>query len=222
MDKPPEIIITQDGSSSVMCGIHGVTYHSKYGAIQESKHVFINAALLPQLRVKNSISILEMGFGTGLNTLLTLQNTDKNKVFYTTLESNPLVEKDWKKLNYPSLIDSKLEKDFQQIHQSNWGVKSTINSNFELLKLNTNLEDWAPTDKYDIIYFDAFAPTSQPELWTKEIFQKLFNTLHPNGVLVTYCAKGVVKRTLKEVGFTVESIPGPPGKREMTRGIRVV
>ncbi|MEZ4984612.1 MAG: tRNA (5-methylaminomethyl-2-thiouridine)(34)-methyltransferase MnmD [Saprospiraceae bacterium] len=201
----------------------GVSYHSKYGAIQESRHVFIEAGLGMVLPTHSHIRLLEMGFGSGLNALLTLQliNAMKGKtVFYETVETHPIPPEQVKALNYPVTVDIP-ETQFYALHEAPWNEPMVITPSFTLLKWLDSLQDAPLTGGYDLVYFDAFAPTSQPELWEKPVFSKIFDHMAPGGVLVTYCAKGVVKRTLRDIGFTVEGIPGPPGKREMTRAVKV-
>ena len=221
-----EIFVTQDGSHSITASRFGVTYHSKYGAITESRHVFIQAGLYPLLlNTPAKLSILEMGFGTGLNALLTFHEMANRpvEVYYEAIEGFPISIPAAQSLNYPQLIDendAELKAVFEQMHSMPWGEEVTLTADFKLLKRLGNLEDLDFSPRFDLIYYDAFAPSAQPELWTAPIMQKMYDALRPGGVLVTYCAKGEFKRTLKAVGFTVERMPGPPGKREMTKAIK--
>lgn len=217
-----EIITTEDGSHSLFNSELNETYHSIHGAIQESTHVFLKAGLDFLLHQLNpaSIEILEVGFGTGLNTLLTVQHvkTLKNKINYTSLETFPLPEELWSKLNY---ADSSSRDYFNTIHTAPWGIRLPITGNFDLLKLNTGLEKAnLLLNHYDLIFFDAFAPSKQPALWQLPILEKVVKSMKPGGIYVTYCAKGQLKRDLKSLGLKVESLPGPPGKMEMVRGTK--
>ena len=216
-----EIVKTADGSHSLFNAELNEHYHSIHGALQESKHVFIEAGLnFCFERSESEISILEIGFGTGLNALLTCIKAEmKNrKVEYDSLEAFPLGKNISDELNYGELLGE--QKVFEKLHSSNWDCSEKISPCFILNKISTSVQCFVPYKKYDLIYFDAFAPNKQPEMWTKEIFEKVFSLLNPNGILVTYCAKGEVKRNLKAAGFKIESLPGPKGKREMTRAIK--
>jgi tRNA U34 5-methylaminomethyl-2-thiouridine-forming methyltransferase MnmC len=232
-----KIIITSDGSHSIYIPELNEHYHSIHGAIQESKHVFIEAGLKPFLRPaflnENSgetvreINVLEVGFGTGLNALLTFVETFNYnlKINYTTIEAFPLSKEIVESLNYVSEISKlfnfdaiNLKNAFNLIHNSEWEQKNSVTENFILKKIGNTLQDANLfNEKFDLIYFDAFGPPVQPEMWTEEIFAKIADATNQGGILVTYCAKGEVKRTLKKSGFIVESLPGPPGKREMVR-----
>lgn len=219
--KEDKIFETQDGSHSVLSHKFGVSYHSKYGAITESKHVFIEAGFLPKTIHKKDIQILEIGLGTGLNALLTMIAAQQHdiKVNYVGVEGFPISESQYKALNYPAILGKEqYEEAFSQIHQSDWGKPIEITSNFTLQKEKMLFEEINFPPQFDVVYFDAFAPSAQPELWEDPIIQKVYDALLQEGILVTYCAKGVVKRRLKSIGFEIESLPGPPGKREMTRG----
>jgi len=217
-----EILKTSDGSNTLFVPELDETYHSTHGALQEALHVFIREGLqfLPQLK---KVSILEVGFGTGLNALLSLIEADNTnrKIQYTSLEAFPL---DWEvveQLNYMDLVSSDYNAAlFKEMHTCDWESFSDINTSFRLRKLKVKLQEVSFENEFDIIYFDAFAPQVQPDLWTEQIFASMYKALKPNGILVTYCAKGIVKRALKSVGFNLQSIPGPPGKREMSRGVK--
>jgi len=215
-----ELVLTADGSTSIFIEELDEHYHSIHGALQESKHVFINAGLQQKCQQNDTISILEIGFGTGLNALLTCIENDKLKkhINYVAIEKFPLPENIYKQLNYCSLIDNdNCSNIFDKLHHCTWMQPTMINNNFQLTKIQQDFNEVHVKDEFDIIYFDAFAPSAQPELWTETIFKSMYEALKTNGILVTYCAKGLVKRTMKNVGFTVESLPGPVGKREMTR-----
>jgi len=218
-----QIITTQDGSHSLFNPALNETYHSVHGAIQESIHVFIKNGLSFLVGRSNpdQINILEMGFGTGLNALLTLQESlkKKNRIYYTTVEAFPLEREIWSSLNYTNSLGQKT--NFESLHTSAWGEWTSVSENFNLLKLAATLEEITVQKKYyDLIYYDAFAPNKQPELWTLDVLRKVTDSLKSDGVFVTYCAKGQLKRDLKDLGLVVETLPGPPGKKEMVRAIR--
>ncbi len=217
------IYITEDGSHSVQSGKFDVSYHSKYGAAEETYHVFINAALRFKAVVQKNINILDIGFGTGLNAFVSLLEAEKRNlnISYTAIEAYPLHLEQVQLLNYPSLLNPDFEEHFLRMHQSDWEQPIQISKKFEFKKHLKRIEDLDSEEEFDIIYFDAFAPSAQPELWTEPVLQKMYTALKRDGILTTYCAKGVVKRTLKKVGFTVEALPGPPHKREMTRALKV-
>lgn len=215
-----KIIVTADGSHSLFNEALDEPYHSRHGAVQESLHVFIDHGFrhLVQTQQPKLVSILEVGFGTGLNALLTLAEAIESDiaVAYTSLETYPLSQEVWVKLNYPDTNNL-----FKELHQAEWEKWSQINSQLSLLKLEKSLQDveLAPL-QYDLIYFDAFAPNKQPELWELTVLDKVVKTLKSGGMFVTYCAKGQLKRDLKSLGLIVESLPGPPGKREMVRALK--
>ena len=222
-----QIIVTKDGSHSVSIPELEVTYHSLYGAIQESQHVFINAGLLDSglFDYIGVHSILEIGLGTGLNALLTLMEADKhrNRIYYTAIEPYPLSEAETAGLNYCEQLNApQYQQHFERIHQCGWEEMYEITDYFRLTKHTTSLQDFSSNELFDVIYFDAFAPRAQPELWTQDIFEKLFPLLKNNGTLVTYCSKSIVRRAMQAAGFTIEKIQGPWGKREMIRARRVV
>lgn len=220
------LLISEDGSHTLMSKNFEVTYHSKYGAINESMTVFINAGYhYEPLKDIDTLSIFEMGFGTGLNPLLTLKEaeTDKRKVIYTGIEAYPISIAEAKSLNYVDVINGLDTTILLKMHgQSNeQNIKDLqLSEYFTFNKIIVSLENHIFDTKYDIIYFDAFAPTTQPHLWEEPILKKLYDATANGGILVTYCAKGIFKRALKSVGYTLESLPGPKGKREMTRAIK--
>lgn len=228
----PEVIVTNDGSHSLYIKALDEHYHSINGAIQESKHIFINAGLRYILANKTNcyekINILEIGLGTGLNALLTFAEMQNLKIhiYYSAVEAYPIHKKLVDQLNYAALLNTinknniDLNFIFQLIHSSEWEKQISFSDNFTFHKIKDKLQTAHFNEMYNIIYFDAFAPAVQPEMWTEKVFIKLFSALNKNGILVTYCAKGEVKRMLKKVGFTIESLQGPPGKREMIRAIK--
>ena len=221
-----EIRQTKDGSNTLYVPDLNEHYHSVHGALQESQHVFIRQGLEHMLAQKKDIAVLEVGFGTGLNAILTIPVAVAQQALirYDTLEKYPLSEEVVKQLHFEQFIlNPELLDNFYQLHASRWNEPIDILPNFTLQKLHETLENYAaPGNYYDVIYFDAFAPEKQPELWTDAMFEKLYAATRPGGVLVTYCAKGSFKRSLKAAGYQVEALPGPPGKREMTRGLKPV
>jgi tRNA U34 5-methylaminomethyl-2-thiouridine-forming methyltransferase MnmC len=217
------IIATADGSNSILNTRLNETYHSTHGAIQESQHIFIDRGLDFACQSKGliHINILEIGFGTGLNALLSFYYADANakSVYYETLEAYPLDESVWNELNYPA--QTKDKDRFRRLHQAEWNLAEEISTDFILLKRDVRLQETKfESDHFDVVFFDAFAPATQPELWEKEMISKVVQALKPSGVFITYCAKGQLKRDLKDLGMTVEKLPGPPGKREIIRGIK--
>jgi tRNA U34 5-methylaminomethyl-2-thiouridine-forming methyltransferase MnmC len=216
----PDIVITKDGSHSIYVQKLDEHYHSVNGAITESKHVFIEAGL-KQLK-KRHISILEMGFGTGLNALLTLAETNESNtsIYYTGIEKYPLDRTIIESLNYESIIDPSWKGMLKLIHDSPWHQEVLIRPDFILEKLQCDMYEMEQVDKFDLVYFDAFAPQKQPELWTEDLFRQIFLSMRSQSIMTTYSSKGLVRRNLKSAGFCVEKIPGPPGKREMTRAYK--
>lgn len=214
------IIETQDGSHSIYSPTFGVSYHSKYGAIQESQHVFIEAGLYEACLRKKQIAVLEIGFGTGLNALMTSIEADRRnlKIAYTGVENYPVSIREAIQLNYPETLEQQDYRPvFEKMHQADWAVTEQLGPNFQFTKLQQTFQSLQFRSEFDLIYFDAFAPSAQPELWGEEVLSIMYEALREEGILVTYCAKGSVKRTLKALGFTIEALKGPPGKREMTR-----
>ncbi len=215
-----EFEITEDGSHTLFVPELNEHYHSTHGAIQESMHVFIDAGL--RHCVKSEIKVLEIGFGTGLNAFLTLLEAERTgrKIDYTTLEFYPLSIIDAEKLNYVELTDSTKKDVFRELHKVEWGKWSQLTLYFSLLKMKFDFSkpsDFDTENKFDVIFFDAFAPEKQPEMWAQEIFDKIYSISSENSILTTYCAKGSVRRMLQTAGFVVERLPGPPGKREILR-----
>lgn len=218
-----EIETTKDGSHTLFVPELNEHYHSTNGAIQEANHVFIDAAL--NHCNKKNINILEIGFGTGLNAFLTLNTAENKKIHinYTTLELYPISSKDIQQLNYSNQIDNQFSSYYYDLHQTDWEVKHQISKHFSLLKIQidfSNPDSFKTNTKYDIVYFDAFGPDKQPEMWQQPIFEKIFSVMSAGGILTTYSAKGVIRRMLQNIGFIVERIPGPIGKREMLRATK--
>lgn len=224
-----EVIITADGSTTIHIPEWNEQYHSKHGAIQEAYHVFIKHGLHylchPELvsGSHQNISILEIGFGTGLNAFITLLEAEKLqlRVDYIGVEGYPVQKEEIKQLNYPSELNVPEGKEvFEKIHGFSWEEKHQVSENFSLLKQHKFFDEIEDNNAFHLIYFDAFGARVQPELWTEDIFKKMFNALKIGGVLVTYSAKGSVRRAMQSVGFTVEKLSGPPGKREMLRACK--
>jgi tRNA U34 5-methylaminomethyl-2-thiouridine-forming methyltransferase MnmC len=216
-----EIKITEDGSATLYVPELREHYHSTFGAVQEAMHVFIAAGL--QLFKTNNPSVFEIGFGTGLNTLLTLLQVNQfESIHYSAVELFPVEIEKIDSLFYPSFLklDEEHRNQFSAIHSAPWDQAVEINPKFILTKYKASMLDFQFSSKCDIVYFDAFSPAVQPELWHSTVFQKIRNAMNPGGILVTYCAKGEVRRILQTCGFKVERIPGPPGKREMIRATR--
>ncbi|KAB1065524.1 tRNA (5-methylaminomethyl-2-thiouridine)(34)-methyltransferase MnmD [Salibacter halophilus] len=219
-----EIVETKDGSHSLKSEQFNQTYHSVHGALAESEHVFIEAGLKPAAGENDNLTIFEMGFGTGLNAFLTAvygYEYDLN-IRYETVEQYPVDLDQIKDLNYAELINNgKNSELFQSLHTAKWDTETGINENFTLVKRNCNLKDYrSEPGSVDVIYFDAFSPNAQPELWTVDVFRQMFEMIKKGGALVTYCCKGVVRRAMLKAGFTVDKLEGPPGKREMIRATK--
>ena len=219
-----QIITTADGSRTIQLEDWNEVYHSKHGAIEEARHVFINAGLHHVLGTHDrcELSILEIGFGTGLNAFLTLLESQRNHftINYQGVEAYPVTLDEICQLNYVDLISPQDQHIFDKLHSCNWNKKVRITSFFELTKRQQFFADITDVNQFDMIYFDAFGARVQPELWTKHIFKKMFDALKVNGVLVTYAAIGQVKREMIELGFLVERLQGPPGKRHMLRATK--
>lgn len=217
-----EIILTRDGSQTLRNTELNETYHSIHGALQESQHVFIRQGLEYKLQQRlPRLAILEVGFGTGLNAWLTAQKVwgKEGLVSYVSLESFPLDHAIWSKLNYAS--NPKGLELFEKVHSATWDDPVLVTPNFSLHKIKSTLQQAnLSSAAFDLIYFDAFAPEKQPEMWTLPSLEKVVAAMKPDAAFVTYCAKGQVKRDLKSMGLVVETLPGPPGKREMIRAIK--
>lgn len=217
-----EIILTKDGSTSIFLPELNETYHSKFGAIQEANHVFIKNGL--SLLNDKSVSILEIGFGTGLNAFITFLEAQKSNqiINYVGVEAYPVEMEIISQLNYVSELEAMQHQSiFDKIHQCDWEIENIITSNFNLLKRNQKIEDISYFSKFNLIYFDAFGFDVQPELWNDEIFQKMYDALLPKGIIVTYACRTSIKNAMLKAGFFVEKLPGAPGKREMLRAIKV-
>lgn len=221
-----ELFETKDGSHSLLLPEMNETYHSTHGAKTESVYVFIDKGLHHYRSInpkQETVRILEVGFGTGLNPWLTALEADKGsiKVEFTSLEKFPLEPEIISKLNYADAHDEVSKSIFDKIHEVKWETLQPVSDYFSVNKLNKDIHTFHDdVGSYDIIYFDAFAPSKQPEMWTPEILGKMYDLLSDRGVFTTYCAQGQFKRDLKSVGFTIEELQGPPGKKEMTRGIK--
>lgn len=213
--------VTEDGSHTFFLPEMDEHYHSTHGAIQESNHVFLNAGLFASLIQK--WEIFEVGFGTGLNALLTAMAAIKQKRIcnYTAVEMYPLSLENALRLNYPKMLgDTSL---FEKIHEASWNEQIQISDYFYLNKIHADFTKMElPENQFSVIYFDAFAPSKQEEMWQMKLFSALYNSLKNEGILVTYSAKGDVRRMMQQVGFRVERLPGPPGKQEMLRGRKLI
>lgn len=211
-----QLTLTEDGSQTLYVPAIDETYHSVHGALSESLHVFIQAAW--QQCSKQELRILEVGFGTGLNAYLTAIEAEKvgKTVHYTAIEKYPLSEEIWQSLNYAENYGCN-QSLFQQLHRAEWGKDENITPHFLFEKLAVDFLFLPLSQTFDLIYFDAFSPEKQPELWTEEVFAKLYAHTSAEGILTTYCAKGAVRRAMQTAGYMVERIAGATGKREMLR-----
>ena len=213
-----EVIITADGSSTISVPELNEHYHSVNGAISEAMHVYVNAGFNEVQQDK--ISILEIGFGTGLNSFLTLLESEKSGkfVFYQGVEAYPVNPSELSSLNYiEELKAEEFSAFYNLMHETEWDKECSITDKFTLLKQKKSFTEIEDIGKFDLIYFDAFGPDVQPELWTEDIFRRMYDSLKINGILVTYSSKGIVKRALRSVGFSVKRLDGPKGKRHMLR-----
>ncbi|MEE1898467.1 tRNA (5-methylaminomethyl-2-thiouridine)(34)-methyltransferase MnmD [Flavobacterium rakeshii] len=216
-----EIIQTLDGSVTIHLPDMKESYHSKFGAIQEAYHVFIQNGLT--LLQDRPVSVLEIGFGTGLNAFITFLESVKTgqKIKYTGVEAYPVEAEEVKLLNYVEQLEAQQYSSvFEAMHDAEWEKQVEINDKFTLLKRKQFFSEIEDVKLYDIVYFDAFGFHAQPELWTTEIFSKMYKALKPNSVLVTYACRTSIKKAMQEAGFTTEKLPGPPGKREMLRAFK--
>jgi len=214
--------ITADLSHTVLVDDLDITYHSRHGAVQESQHVFIEAGLKAiQLEPKEQIHIFEMGLGTGLNAWLTWQfaQTHTRNIDYTAVELFPLEATIYKELNY---VDDSKKHQFELLHSCSWNEPHQLDHHFHFEKKQLDIRQLEIENKFHLIYYDAFAPSAQPELWTQALFEKLYSSLQANGILVTYCSKSDVRRAMLAAGFLVEKLPGPPRKREMLRAKKTI
>lgn len=222
MNHNPELIITDDGSSSLYVKALDETYHSRKGAVAESQHVFVNHGLLAAAIGSNEIDVFELGFGTGLNALLTWKAAlDKNiKVNYYAIEKYPLNATNIESLNYGKLLDGNGCGHFKKLHGATWGEWTLLDEHFSLYKHHADIDEVTDIEGFDLVYYDAFGPKVQHNMWTTEKLAIVHQVLKKRGVLVTYCAQGQFRRNLKFLGFEVERLPGPPHKREMTRATK--
>jgi tRNA U34 5-methylaminomethyl-2-thiouridine-forming methyltransferase MnmC len=219
-----EVRVTGDGSTTLFSADFGEHYHSVYGAVTESRIVFIENGL--HFLRKDPVTLFEIGFGTGLNAYLTCLDALQNKrtVNYYAIEKYPLGKNILSSLNYKEIlaVDSAHKNIFDLLHKAEWEKHVSITSLFSLYKIRADLCTYYPDFSFDVIFFDAFAPDRQPEIWSTEIFRRLYDKLEPGGVLTTYCVKGLIRKMLKDAGFLVRKIPGPPGKREMLRASKTI
>lgn len=223
----PKLEITADGSSTLYLPEMEEHYHSVNGAVQESQHVYIAAGLQHFLAQNTTsaalpIHLLELGFGTGLNAFLAALHVEEKQIplIYTSLEKFPLPEEITSQLNYGEISAVENPGLFQSIHSADWELPVCLTSFFSLHKVRTDFNHYSFPGKYDVVFYDAFAPDKQDEVWNQALFDKLFSSMNTGGVLTTYCAKGAIRRMMQQAGFSVERIPGPPGKREMLRATK--
>lgn len=217
-----ELKTTTDGSHTLYVPAIDETYHSTFGAIQESKYIFSEAGL-KQCK-KQDINILEIGFGTGLNAFITLLEACASQlnIHYTGLELYPVEVAKALQLNYPEILAKEKRELFEKIHFAEWNKETVIVPGFTLTKVKVDFTKYCPLHSFDVIYFDAFSPEKQPEMWTEEQFIKVFNYSNNEAILTTYCAKGSVRRAMQTAGFSVTRLPGPIGKREILRGRKLI
>lgn len=217
-----KIIVTNDGSVTIHLDEWNESYHSKHGAIQEAYHVFIKNGL-DNFKDESKVSILEIGFGTGLNSFITfLEHKKRNlNIEYVGVEAYPISTEEVDQLNYvDELKASEYKSVFSLMHESKWEDEIKMDSTFTLTKRKQLFQDIIDKEKYNLIYFDAFGFRVQPELWDESIFKKMYDALLSNGILVTYACRSSIKKAMLSVGFQVEKLPGAPGKREMLRAIK--
>ena len=217
-----EIRVTGDGSKTIFLPELNETYHSSNGAVQESRHIFIQNGLDLVVN-KGNIRILEVGFGTGLNALLSASWAEKNNqpIQYIGIEAKPLPPELCFQLDYPRHIGQHADKIYDELIRCDWEIDNQLTTHFSIQKREMKIQDFVAVEPIDLIYFDAFGPRVQAEMWDITILEKMIQSLNSGGALVTYCAQGQFKRDLKAVGFSLESLPGPPGKREMTRATKI-
>lgn len=225
MSVKPQIELTADGSHTLFVPELNEHYHSTNGAIQESTHVFIQTGL--SACKKDVINVFEIGFGTGLNAFLTLLNIKETQlsIYYTGVEAYPLPDSIINNLNYIENHSPEEQSLYFRLHDADWNIESEILPNFHLTKINADFTQFdfsVIKNPLDLIYFDAFAPDKQTEMWSQEIFDQLYAVTNHQGILVTYCAKGIVRRMMQQAGYIVERLPGPPGKREMLRATKLI
>ena len=224
-----KVVLTADGSHTLEIKDGAEHYHSMHGAVQEAQHVFIEAGLAYKFGQQSKVSVLEIGMGTGLNAFLTFCWMEKHEgvLEYTGMEAFPLQKDEWEVLNYADLLGpggpeekEELQGLWNTLHDSPWEAWNRINESVKCRKLQLKVQDFSSKETFDVVYFDAFGPRHQPDMWTDEVFELMATLISPGGVLVTYCAKGEVRRSMQRAGLKVERLPGPPGKREMLRAIK--
>lgn len=213
---------TSDGSHTLYSERFKEHYHSTHGAMQESMHIFIRNGLEAHAP-KKSINIFEVGFGTGLNAFLTLlfSTHEQQEIRYESIEQYPVNQETVKKLNFATNMSKREQEMFSSLHSAEWDKWVNLFPGFSFKKNQKDFTDFAPEGMYDIIYFDAFSPEVQPELWEQDLFNKLYEKSNSEAILTTYSSKGIIRRRLIEAGFNVEKIPGPPGKREILRAVKI-
>lgn len=217
-----KIFTTEDSSQSIFLDGLNESFHSKFGAIAESNHIYIETGLNFLLSSKKQINILEVGFGTGLNALITYKTVNllPVEVFYHAIEPYPLNIEFYSKLNYPFLLNTEVEKFFF-FHECNENEEVNLSDNFKFFKSVEKVQLISLKNNfYDLVYFDAFNPDLEPEIWSENVFEKIYTAMSSNSVLVTYSTKGIVKRAMKKAGFLVEKLAGPKGKREICRALK--
>jgi tRNA U34 5-methylaminomethyl-2-thiouridine-forming methyltransferase MnmC len=221
MSRSYKLMTTQDGSHTLFVEDLDEHFHSVYGAIQESTHIFIKNGLLASK--VNPVRIFEVGFGTGLNAILSCYQAliAHRQTVYHSIELYPLNPQILEGLNHIQLVNIQNREMFQKILDSEWEQEIQINKYFSLKKIHGDMLTHVFSNCYDIVFFDAFSPEKNPEIWNIEVFRNIFDHLNTSGILITYCAKGSVKRTLLETGFCVEKLPGPPGKREIIKAFKL-
>lgn len=215
------LLLTEDGSHTLYVDKLDEPYHSIHGALQESMHVFIKQGL--QTVSKSPMRILEIGFGTGLNALLTLKfaRPSRQEVHYHAVEKYPLTREEYTQLNFEEHLEGFPRGSLNHLHEAPWGKTVFLTDNFALFKEQADFRSMQPAGTFDLVYFDAFSPDKQPELWSERVFSTIEKCTHTDSVLVTYSSKGLVRRTLISCGFKIQKVAGPPGKREMIRAVRI-
>ena len=215
-----DLVLTSDGSHTLFSSVIEECYHSTHGAIQESRHIFNEAGFKQSEKLE--LNVLEIGFGTGLNAFLTLLEAEisSRKVCYNSLELYPVAVETALQLNYPEKLAVDKRPFFELMHECPWNLRTIISPYFSLLKVKADYTNYEFAEKYDLVYFDAFSPDKQPEMWTEERFKILYDHCNPEAILTTYCSKGVVRRAMQAAGFTVERLEGPPGKRQILRAVK--
>lgn len=216
------LIVTADGSHTAINQALDKTYHSIHGAYQESQRVYIELGLLEAFKKfpNDELHIFEMGFGTGLNALLTAReaNIHQRRVMYTAIDAYPIAAEDAQQLNFDDLLTTNY---LAKLHESPWNESVNITPYFMQTKVESRLENWDTNERFHLIYYDAFAPTAQPELWEPEIFVQLAHLLLPGGMLTTYCSRSYVQRNMRAAGLVVEKHPGPLHKRDIIRAVKI-